>query len=119
MGPVNWIAVLAAAVFATLLRALFHRDAARAPTALALAFVLMLLSSAMIGHNFARVGNATLKAKPWLYWMMSGGLALAFVAPALFLSLGQEGVNPIRRLRECGFWIAAYLLMGTVFWGVG
>ena len=35
---------------------------------------------------FARVGAETLAAKPWLYFMMSGGLAIAFVIPALWIS---------------------------------
>lgn len=115
MGPVNWIAVLAAALVATMLRAACYRDE-RTAAALALTFALMLLSATMIGHNFARVGGETLQAKPWLYWMMSGGLALAFVAPALYLTRASGGPPPMERLRACAFWIAAYLAMGTVFW---
>ena len=116
MGPVNWAAVLVAAVVASVLRGLAYRGATRASVAWAVTFAVMLLASTMIGHNFARVGAATLGAKPWLYFMMSGGLALAFVAPALFLSGARHGAPARDRLREGLSWIGVYLAMGAVFW---
>lgn len=121
MGAVNWIAVLLAGLAgAAALIALLARLPARvrggAGRGALLASALMTFSAIMLGHNFARIGPETLAAKPWLYWMMSGGFALWFVAPALLLSLGRQGVAWASRLVEAAVWIAAYLVMGTVFW---
>lgn len=119
MGPVNWIAVIVAAIVATALGAVWQARTTRpTPQSIALVLAGMLLSATMIGHNFARVGPETLHAKPWLYFMMSGGLALAFVAPALYIGLARYGVSRADRARDCGYWIAAYLAMGAVFWGL-
>jgi hypothetical protein len=131
MGPVNWIAVILAANFAVAVgvvwygplfgggRALIEPKDQRQPRAWGLVIGAMLLSATMIGHNFARVGQETLHAKPWLYFMMSGGLALAFVAPALYIGLARYGVSRADRARDCGYWIVAYLAMGSVFWALG
>ena len=120
MGAVNWIAVLlaglaGAAALIALLARLPARVRGEAGRGALLASALMTFSAIMLGHNFARIGPETLAAKPWLYWMMSGGFALWFVAPALLLSLGRQGVAWARRLVEAAVWIAAYLVMGTVF----
>jgi hypothetical protein len=116
MGPVNWLAVVAAALAALAFGALLHGAAARRPAQLVLAGALLLLTSAMMGHMFARVGAATLAVKPWLYFMMSGGLALSFVAPALAIGEARGGASAGQVLRGALFWIASYLVMGTVFW---
>ncbi len=76
----------------------------------------LLISSAMLGHNFARVGTETLGAKPWLYWMQSGGLAVAFIAPALWIGYVRRGLRKSVALNDGGEWLLAYLAMGTVFW---
>lgn len=119
MGPVNWIAVVAAWALAALLGIAFYgrRAMPKPPLAQhALAAVLLAVSAIMIGHMFARVGPATLAAKPWLYLMMSGGLALTFIGPALVIT----GVRRERPLREALFdwtyFLAAYLGMGVAFW---
>ena len=121
MGPVNWIAVILAANLAVALAVVWYGplfgDGAhlleprhqRGPRDWGLAIAGMLLSATMIGHNFARV----------LYFMMSGGLALAFVGPAIYLGLARYGVSRADRLRDCGYWIVAYLAMGSVFWALG
>ncbi|EDL47895.1 hypothetical protein [Erythrobacter sp. SD-21] len=118
MGPVNWIAVVAAWGVAALLGVAFYGRAAapRPPYLLHIAAaLLMFASAAMLGHMFARVGTATLDAKWWLYFMMAGGLALTFIGPALFITaVRREG--PIgKALCDWGYWLAAYLAMGGVF----
>lgn len=118
MGPVNWIAVIAAWIVAALLGMAFYgRNAMpRPPYWLhALAALLLFVSAAMLGHMFARVGEATLAAKPWLYAMMSGGLALTFIGPALFITAVRRE-RPVREaVFDWGFWLLAYLAMGGVF----
>ncbi len=130
MGPVNWIAVVLAANAAVAVGIVWYGPLFRAgwqllegkgavPRSYALVVAAMLVSAAMMGHNFARVGPETLDAKPWLYWMMSGGLALAFVCPALFIGLARHGIDLRARAIDCGYWLAAFLAMGTVFWALG
>lgn len=116
MGPVNWLAVLAAALAALAFAAVSQGPAARRPGQVVLAGALLLLTAAMMGHMFARVGAATLAVKPWLYFMMSGGLALAFVAPALAIGEARAGASVGAVIRGAAFWIASYLVMGLVFW---
>lgn len=118
MGPVNWLAVVLAALAGLALWALRRRGAMRRESA-ALAALVMLLAATMMGHNFARVGAETLAGKPWLYWMMTGGFAIWFVAPALVLALADRGLPWRDRADEGAFWILAYLAMGTVFWILG
>ncbi|KUR73548.1 hypothetical protein AQZ52_00815 [Novosphingobium fuchskuhlense] len=116
MGPVNWLAVMVAALASLAFGAGVQGPAARRPAQVLLAGALLLLTASMMGHMFARVGAATLSVKPWLYFMMSGGLALAFVAPALAIGEARAGASAGKVLRGAGFWIASYLLMGLVFW---
>ena len=132
MGPVNWIAVIAAAGAAGLLAlAWFGPAFGRAKTRkvaggrlmtkapperiAALSAVLLLVTATMLGHLFARVGADTLAGRPWLYFMMSGGLALAFVIPALWISFSHIRVATRVALIDAGYWLAAYLTMGLVF----
>lgn len=118
MGPVNWIAVMAAWFVAALLGVAFYGRAStpRPPYLLhALAALLMFASAVMLGHMFARVGSETLETKWWLYFMMAGGLALTFIGPAIVITAVRRA-EPIRRaLFDWGFWIIAYLAMGGVF----
>lgn len=133
MGPVNWIAVvLAAAAAGILALAWFGPAFGRAKTRkvaagrvmtrgrpgriAALSAVMLLVTATMLGHMFARVGLDTLAAKPWLYFMMSGGLALAFVIPALWISFSHIRVPTRVALIDAGYWLAAYLTMGLVFY---
>ena len=81
--------------------------------------VLLLVTATMLGHMFARVGAATLDAKPWLYFMMSGGLATAFVIPALWISFSHIRVPTRVAVIDAGYWLAAYLAMGLVFFLAG
>ncbi|MGN3975494.1 DUF1761 domain-containing protein [Tsuneonella sp. SYSU-LHT278] len=132
VGPVNWIAVFVAAFVAGGLALawfgpLFGREKKRKvvgnrvmvrsrPERIAvLSAVLLLVTAAMLGHMFARVGAATLAAKPWLYFMMSGGLAVAFVIPALWVSFSHIRVPTRVALIDAGYWLTAYLAMGLVF----
>lgn len=133
MGPVDWVAVILAANLAVAVGIVWYGPVFRTGRPLlegagpegkrparnyGWAVLAMLVAATMMGHNFARIGDATLSVKPWLYWMMSGGLALAIVSPALFLGLARHGVSMRDRLIDCGFWIAAFLTMGTVFWAL-
>lgn len=136
MGPVNWIAVVVAALTAGALALAWFGPAfgraktrkvasgrvmtrARPERIAALSAVLLLITSTMLGHMFARVGPETLAAKPWLYFMMSGGLAIAFVIPALWISFSHIRVATRVALIDAGYWLAAYLAMGLVFYLLG
>ena len=115
MGPVNMKAVVLAALVAMVLAPIWYRMwRAKGP---ALWRLPALLAPAwLIGHNFARVGAASLAAKPWLYWMMSGGWALMIVVPVGFVAYGRA---PKRRgALDAGYVLCAFLAMGTVFWAM-
>ena len=129
MGPVNWIAVVLAANLAVAVGIVWHGPLFRTGRQLlegpgrARSFgtvvLVMLIGAAMLGHSFARIGAETLGAKPWLYFMQSGGVALAFVVPAVWLTQARAGAGARQRLVDCGFWVAAYLTMGATFWALG
>ncbi|MDE8652690.1 DUF1761 domain-containing protein [Novosphingobium album (ex Liu et al. 2023)] len=130
MGPINWLAVVLAAALAVALGIVWNGPIFRTGRDLLpghsqrtgkfwVVGVIMLLASAMLGHNFARIGAATLDAKPWLYFMQTGGIAIAFVIPAIWLTHMRVGSEPYRRIVDCGFWLIAYLGMGLVFWVLG
>ena len=107
MGPVNWIAVVVAGLAGALVLHLIEARQGGTRRLACLALV-MLVASAMLGHALARIGADRLASRPWLFFMQSGGLAAAFVVPALF-------VNGVKLTRALG-WLAAYLAMGGVFW---
>lgn len=136
MGPINWIAVVVAALVAAVLALawfgpLFGREKKRKVVAgrvmnrprperiAALSAILLLVTSTMMGHMFARIGAETLSARPWLYFMMSGGLATAFVIPALWVSFSHIRVPTRVAMIDAGYWLAAYLAMGAVFYFAG
>jgi hypothetical protein len=130
MGPVNWLAVVLAAALAlgigiagngSQLRAGRQRisDKAERAGGVAIAGIVLLVSSVMLGHNFARIGAETLAAKPWLYFMQTGGVAIAFVIPSVWLTHLRNRTEPMRRVIDCAFWLVAYLAMGLVFWALG
>jgi hypothetical protein len=136
MGPVNWPGVAVAALLAFLVGGLWYgplfgrakleevgpgglaarRDPART---LGLTSVLLLISATMLGHLFARLPAENLAAKPWLYFMMSGGLAVAFVIPALWISYTHQRLSTRLALIDAGYWLTAYLAMGAAFWALG
>ncbi len=132
MGPINWLAVILSAALAVVVGVvwygrLFAGSAGSAPVdgkvagslgRLGGVAALQLLSAMMMGHNYARLGAATLTAKPWLYWMQSGGIAIAFIIPALWISYAQRGIGRRAALVDAGFWFLVYLLTGTVFWAL-
>lgn len=134
MGNVDWLAVVLAASFVVGIGIVWHGPLFRSGRPLIggaaangtapmrnlwLVFAVFLIASAMLGHNYARIGEATLAAKPWLYFMQAGGLGAAFVVPALWLTHARQGTAPRERLIDAGFWLAAYLGMGGMFWMLG
>ena len=114
MGPVNWMVVVLAGVAATAVLWLFWRG--RLPL---WGYGLALIPAAMLGHALARIGADKLAAKPWLYFMQSGGLALAFVLPAVWLLGLRGGVAKAEMARDSGAFVLAYLAMGAVFYLFG
>lgn len=83
------------------------------------AYLFQMIPAAMLGHALDRIGADTLAAKPWLYFMQSGGLALAFVLPALWIGQARRGGKLARSTRDSAAFLLAYLAMGLVFWGAG
>ncbi|MEQ1495304.1 MAG: DUF1761 domain-containing protein [Novosphingobium sp.] len=83
------------------------------------AYPIQLIPAAMLGHALGRIGADTLAAKPWLYFMQSGGLALAFVLPALWMGQARRGGKLARSMRDSAAFLLAYLAMGLVFWAMG
>lgn len=135
MGPINWLAVLVSAnlIFAVGFvwygplfggASLFGRVSGEegkgtGPVRGMLgAALLQAVSALMLAHNYARIGAETLEAKPWLYWMQSGGIAIAFVIPALWLSYSRHRLPRRAALIDSGFWLIVYLATGTVFWAL-
>lgn len=130
MGAVNWLAVVVAAALALVVAVVWNgplfgtarplrTGPARGQGRFWLVGLVFVLASIMLGHNFARIGSAVLDAKPWLYFMQTGGVALFFVIPAVWLTHARSGAEPMRRVLDCGFWLVAYLAMGAVFWALG
>jgi hypothetical protein len=131
MEPINWIAVVLAANLAVALGIVWHGPLFRTGRPLLegeqpgprkdyrSTVIVFAIGAVMLGHNFARIGAATLEARPWLYFMQSGGIALAFVIPALWLNFARQGLSRREKAVECGWWLAAYLTMGATFWALG
>ncbi len=130
MGPVNWLAVVLAAFLAVAVGIVWHGPLFRSGRPLLEGegkgqrsylspIIVWLIGAAMLGHNFARIGKATLDAKPWLYFMQSGGVAIAFVVPAVWLTYARLGVRGRECAIELGYWLCAWLTMGAVFWVMG
>lgn len=136
MGPMNWLAAVLAAVFAFAVGGLWYGPlfgrakleevgpgglAARSNPGRTLGITagLLLVSATMMAHMFARVGADTLTAKPWLYFMMAGGLAVAFVIPALWISYTHQRISTRLAMIDAGYWLISYLAMGAVFWVFG
>ena len=129
MGPVNWVAVILAANLAVAVGIAWHgalfrtgrpllEGADRRGKSYAIVILVMLIGAVMLGHNFARIGADTLSAKPWLYFMQSGGIAITFVIPAVWLTQARFGQSLWTRLVDCGYWLIAYLTMGATFWAL-
>jgi len=118
MGPVNWVAIGVAALVAGLLAFPWYglMRAARSPEPLRL--LALVFPAWLIGHNFARVAAETLAAKPWLYWMMSGGFALFIAIPAGAALYGRHGIAGREAAADAGYVFVAFMAMGTVFWAM-
>jgi hypothetical protein len=137
MEPINWLAVILSANLAVAVglvwygplfggARLFERVApiVGAPTppgpvrSMLGAILLQGLAALLLGHMYARIGAETLAAKPWLYWMQSGGVALGFIMPALWISYSRQRLPAREAWVDSGFWLTVYLATGTVFWAL-
>ena len=136
MGTINWLAVVLSANLAIAVglvwygplfggAPLFGRvsgeggEQGRGPIGSVIgAVAFQAVSALMLGHMYARIGPEKLAAKPWLYWMQAGGVALAFITPALFISYARQRLPQREALVDAGFWMTVYLASGTVFWAL-
>ncbi len=135
MGPIDWLAVFLSANLAIavgfvwygplfggapLLGRVSGEDGATGGPVrgMLMAVLLQAVSALMLAHNFAQIGRDTLAAKPWLYWMQSGGIAVAFIIPALWISYSRHRMSRRDALIDSGFWLIVYLATGTVFWAL-
>ena len=114
MEPMNWIAVGLAAAAAAGVLWLFWRG--HLPL---WGYGLAIIPAAMLGHALARIGAEKLAVKPWLYAMQAGGLALAFVLPAVWLLGLKSGAAKAAMARDSAAFVLAYLAMGAVFYLLG
>ena len=114
MGAMDWWGVVLAAIVGTVVLADALRQAGW--RWLLAAVPLNLIAALMLGHALARIGPDKLAAKPQLFFMQSGGLALAFVIPALWLTQLRDGQPPRRTVVDSLAFLIAYLAMGAVFW---
>jgi hypothetical protein len=120
MDPINWAAVAVSATLAALIGLGWYGrlfPAQRSSLGIILgSVVLQAVSALMLGHALARIGADKLAIKPALFWMQCGGIALAFIIPALFMTGARRGVAAKDMAVDAGFWLVVYLLTGTVFW---
>lgn len=120
MDPINWAAVAVSTLLAAGLGVLWYGRlfprGASTPGWIAATVALQGVSALMLGHALARIGADRLAAKPWLYWMQTGGIALAFVIPALWIGQVRSRAPKREMAVDAGFWLAVYLLTGSVFW---
>ena len=117
MSSINWLAMILAAALAALVLHLFWRGSVTLRGSWI--YLLQLVPAAMLGHALARIGPDKLALKPQLYAMQAGGLALAIVIPALWLSNLRNGVPARQSWRDSAAFLCAYLAMGAVFWVLG
>ena len=129
MGPIDWPAVIVSAFMALGIGLLWYGplfegadlfgrvgSGRRSMAAIGGAVAFQAISALMMGHSFARLGAEKLAAKPWLFWMQSGGFALAFIIPALWISYTHHRIARRDAVIDAAFWLAVYLASGTVFW---
>ena len=127
MGPMNWPAVVLGALLAAVIGIVWYgpmfrfvqpfvKDEPKERHHFYMVVAVMLIGATMLGHNFARIGSETLTAKPWLYFMQSGGIALFFIVPVLWSTYYRLGSGRKLRLVASGYYLVAYLAMGAVFW---
>ncbi|MEY4054740.1 MAG: hypothetical protein RL519_75 [Pseudomonadota bacterium] len=118
MGDVDWqgVALAALVAFAVLAVAFRNAAASRTPAWISAGVALSLIPAVMLGHALARIGPDKLAVKPQLFFMQSGGLALAFVLPALWLTQLRDGIPRRQTAIDSLAFLIAYLAMGAMFW---
>ena len=115
MGPINWLAVLVAGVLAAGVLWLLRPPG----TPGSWLYLIQIIPAALLGHALARIGPDKLAARPQLYAMQAGGLALAIVIPALWIVQSRSGLSARETWRDSAAFLLAYLAMGAVFWAFG
>jgi len=128
----HWLGVLVAAVLGFAVGGLWYgpvfgkpwakarglTDAAlkegfNAPLVFGLVFVLNLFSSYILDHVLATYGAPGLH----LSMMISGGLALGFILPAMGVNYLFSRMTLKLYAIDAGYWLVIYTLMGAVlFW---
>lgn len=121
--PISWIAVALSALLAWAVGLVWYgmvfrrnESGSRSPASVIAMVLLQGVSALMLGHMFARIGAEKLAAKPWLYWMQSGGVALTFIGPAILMTHARNGLALRKALVDAAYWLVVYLLTGTLFW---
>lgn len=118
MGAIDWsgVALAALAAFAVLALAFRNAPQVRSTAWIFAGVALSLVPAVMLGHALARIGAEKLSAKPQLFFMQSGGLALAFVLPALWLTQLRDSAPRRQTVIDSLAFLIAYLAMGAAFW---
>ena len=117
MDPINWpsVALAGFVCFGVSMLVLPNLSRAWRTGWAQLSIVFCFIPAAMLGHALARIGPDRLALKPHLYLMQAGGLALAIVIPALWMSQSRHGVAAKESWRDSAAFLVAYLAMGMVF----
>ncbi|MEW4467455.1 DUF1761 domain-containing protein [Parasphingorhabdus sp. JC815] len=74
------------------------------------AFILSLVSSAMLAHLFFRLGQPPFHVK----MMMSTGIALTFIIPAIGTNYLFSRKSKTLFFIDAGYWLLFYIAMGLV-----
>jgi Protein of unknown function (DUF1761) len=82
------------------------------PMAMLLGWTLLLdaVMAFFLGHLLAHVANSDRTIM-----MISTGMALGFICPALCINYLYQGRSVKLMLIDCGHWIAVFAIMGGVF----
>jgi Protein of unknown function (DUF1761) len=128
MANANWLAILAATLAAFMVGGVWYGPLFSKPwmaelglnkdspgkrsMAMLLGFTLLLdlVSAFFLGHLLAHVAHST-----QTILMISTGIALGFITPALCINYLYQGQSVKLMAIDCGHWIVVYAVMGGVF----
>lgn len=130
--PIHWLAVLAAAVAAFAVGAIWYgalfgrawmaergvtRESARGgnmPLVFGITFVLDLVAAFVLDHVFGTYGHPPMA----LALAIAGGIALGFILPAIGVNYLFARMSLKLFLIDAGHWLVAYCVMGAVLTGL-